>query len=81
MVYRRLYRATGTDARLVGVCAGLGNYFSIDPVAVRLLWVAVTLVTGLVPGVVLYLLAWLIVPEEPRPIAPPAAQPEHNHGT
>ena len=76
---RRLYRVSG-EARLAGVCAGLGRYFKIDPVAMRLLWVAATFATGVVPGVLLYLVAWLIVPEEPRQIpqtapAPPAPAP------
>ena len=73
---KRLFRVDA-DARLAGVCAGLGRYFAIDPVAVRLLWVAGTFATGLVPGIQLYLVAWLIMPVEPGRLshAPPAADP------
>ena len=62
---KRLYR-TNNDRRLLGICSGIGRYFDVDPVAVRLLWVLVTCVTGVIPGIVAYLVAWLIVPEEPQ---------------
>jgi phage shock protein C len=61
---RRLYRSRD-DATLFGVCAGLGQYFRVDPVIVRLVWILGTLVTGLVPGSIAYLIAALIVPKEP----------------
>jgi phage shock protein C len=47
---------------LGGVCAGLGQYFGIDPTIVRLFFVVFTLVNG--AGVLVYLLLWLIVPPE-----------------
>ena len=76
---KRLYRVPD-EGRLAGVCAGLGRYFKIDPVAMRLLWVAATFATAVVPAVLLYLVAWAIMPEEPRQIpqtipAPPAPTP------
>ena len=61
---RRLYRSRN-EGRLAGVCAGLGRYFYVDPVVVRLMWIAVTFITGFIPGILAYLVAWLIVPEEP----------------
>ncbi len=64
---RKLYR-TITDKRLAGVCSGLGSFFELDPVLVRLAWVFGTAVTGVVPGILAYGVAWLIVPEEPRPV-------------
>lgn len=73
---KRLYR-TRDDRKLLGICAGIGRYFNVDPVAVRLLWLLVTCVTGGIPGIVAYALAWLIVPEEPvaTVITPPPHQP------
>ena len=44
-----------------GVCAGLAHYFNVDPVLVRLIFVALALVQGM--GVIAYLIIWLIVPE------------------
>ncbi len=61
---RRLYRSR-RDRILGGVCAGMGDYFGIDPVLVRLLFVLLTFAGG--AGIVLYLVAWLITPEEPLP--------------
>ncbi len=65
--YRRLYRSA-EDSTIAGVCGGLGSYLKFDPVLVRLLWVAITFMTGLVPGVLAYLVAWIIVPREPLPV-------------
>jgi len=60
---KRLYRSR-RDKVLGGVCGGLAEYFQIDPVLVRLLWVIFTLISmGL--GIVAYIIAWIIVPEEP----------------
>lgn len=50
------------ERKLAGVCAGLGAYFGIDPVIVRLLWIVLILAWG--SGIVLYILAWIIMPLE-----------------
>ncbi|NLG83825.1 MAG: PspC domain-containing protein [Firmicutes bacterium] len=50
---------------LGGVCAGLGEYFGVDPTLLRLLWVAGFFLTGCFPAFIGYLAAWAIVPEEP----------------
>lgn len=60
--YRRLYRSR-TDRMVGGVAAGLGQYFSIDPTLVRLLFVIGTLAGG--PGLLAYIILLIIVPEEP----------------
>jgi len=57
---KRLYRAPEKDSVIAGVCAGIANYFEIDPVAVRLLWVVLTFGYGF--GILAYLVAWLIMP-------------------
>lgn len=77
---RRLYRSP-TDSRLAGVCGGLGRYLRFDPVVVRLLWVAITLITGLIPGLLAYLVAWIIVPLEPQPMRAHAPADQPNEGT
>ncbi len=80
---KRLYRSRA-DTQLLGICGGIGHYFNIDPVAIRLLWIIGTLLTGIIPGVFAYLLAWLIVPLEPGPpeivthAPPPPAGPATN---
>lgn len=59
---RRLYRSR-YDKKLGGVCAGLANFFQIDPTLVRLLWVLLVVFYG--AGILAYIIAWIIVPEEP----------------
>jgi len=50
---------------LGGVCAGLGNYFNIDPTIVRLIFVLLVLPGG-APGVLPYLILWVVMPDESR---------------
>jgi phage shock protein C len=54
------------DKKIAGVCAGLAQYFDLDVMLVRILCVFLTLATGVCPGVVTYLLAWIIIPSEPE---------------
>lgn len=61
---KKLYRSR--EHRVVsGVLGGLGEYLDIDPVIVRLVFILITLATGLVPGVIAYIIAVYIVPEGP----------------
>lgn len=60
---KRLYRST-SDRMVAGVCGGLAEYFNIDPVIVRVIAIAL-LLPGAAPGLVPYLILWLIVPEKP----------------
>jgi phage shock protein C len=41
----------------------LARYLDADPVLIRLIWVVVTIFTGFWPGIVIYLIAWAIMPE------------------
>jgi phage shock protein C len=50
---------------IAGVCAGMAHYLDLDVSLVRVIWVVVTILSGIFPGVVVYALAWVIVPEEP----------------
>lgn len=61
---KRLYRS-GQDKWVAGVCGGLGEYFDLDPVLVRVLWIILTLVSMGI-GIIAYLLLWAIVPRDPR---------------
>ena len=49
---------------IAGVCSGIGNYFGMDPVVIRLLWVVLTIFTGLFMGLLAYIFACIIIPEE-----------------
>ena len=60
---KKLYRSK-TDRRIAGVCGGLGNYFDIDSTIIRLAWVVALFFAG--GGLFAYLLAMIIVPQEPE---------------
>lgn len=51
---------SNTNKKLGGVCGGLGEYFNIDPVFVRILWVLSIFLHGV--GLLAYLIAWLVIP-------------------
>ena len=53
-----------TDRKLAGVCGGLAQYFNTDATLIRVLFVVLALLGG--PGLVIYLLMWILVPEEPQ---------------
>ena len=59
----RLYRSS-TQRMLSGVCGGLGEYFNIDPTLVRIVYILVTIATGVLLGIGLYIVLWLIVPSQ-----------------
>jgi len=63
MTNKRLYRS-GKNKILAGVFGGLGEYFNIDPVVLRLFWVLLVVFTGFVPGIIAYILAIIIVPKK-----------------
>ncbi len=58
---KKLTRAL--SGRMIGgVCAGLADYFDVDVSLVRLIFVAITLITALVPMLIFYCIAWIVVP-------------------
>jgi phage shock protein C len=61
---RKLYRSR-TDRSIAGVCGGLGNYLGIDVSLLRLAFVLLFLLGG--HGLLIYIIMWIIVPEEPLP--------------
>jgi phage shock protein PspC (stress-responsive transcriptional regulator) len=62
MERKRLFRST-TDKKIGGVCGGLAEYFDIDPLLVRLLFIIFVIVAG--GGILLYIILWIITPEKP----------------
>jgi phage shock protein C len=75
---KRLYRSR-TSKVLEGVCGGVGEYFDVDPVLIRLLYLMATVFTGFVPGIIGYIIAMFVVPEAPKiDTAKPATPPAHD---
>lgn len=73
MTTKRLYRSTH-DRMLAGVCAGIAEYFSLDPTVVRLIF-AVLILVGVGSPVLAYIVLWFIMPEAPTTVQPPVAPP------
>jgi len=63
---KKLFRSK-TDRMIGGVCGGLGSYLGVDPIIFRFLFVV--LLFGADFGFLLYLLMWIIVPEESQEFA------------
>jgi len=52
-----------TNKVISGILGGIGEYLDIDPVIVRIIYVALMLITGIVPLIVAYIIALFIVPK------------------
>jgi phage shock protein C len=59
---KRLFRSRD-DSVIAGVCGGLGKYLDVDPVLIRI--AAVVLVFAGGAGILLYVIGWIAIPEEP----------------
>jgi len=60
--YKKL-RRTRHNRILAGVCGGLGEFFGIAPFWFRLAFL-IALLPGGVPGILLYLIGWIVIPSE-----------------
>jgi phage shock protein C len=48
---------------IAGVCGGLAEWLGWDPVLVRLLYIAVSVVSAAFPGILVYVVLWIVMPE------------------
>jgi phage shock protein C len=55
---KRLYR-NKKESKIAGICSGLGDYFEIDPIIVRLIFLFGLFTGG---GIIVYLIGWFIIP-------------------
>jgi phage shock protein C len=60
------------DRKIAGVCAGIAEYFDIDVIVIRLVWLVVAIMTGV--GFLGYVIAWIVIPEERLMLPAPAGQ-------
>jgi len=56
-------RRSRSDRIIAGVVAGLARYFGIDPTLARVLYVVGSILSAAFPGILVYVLLWVIVPE------------------
>jgi len=68
MENKRLYRST-TDRKIAGVAGGLAEYFNMDPLLVRLIFIILTIAYG--TSVIIYLILWIVTPEKPYDLTKP----------
>ena len=59
---KKLYRSR-KDSTIAGVCGGLGEYFSIDPTFLRIIFVLLVFADGI--GLIAYIIAWIVMPQRP----------------
>lgn len=60
---KRLYKSN-REKMIDGVCAGIGEYFEVDPTLVRLAWLLFCAVGG--SGILAYIIAALVIPRRPQ---------------
>ena len=61
MAQKKLTRSA--NKVLAGVCGGIANYFDVDPTLVRILYVALSFFSAAFPGILLYIIMLLLMPE------------------
>jgi phage shock protein PspC (stress-responsive transcriptional regulator) len=64
---KKLYRSR-KNRLIAGICGGLAEYFDFDPIIVRMITLILVLSFG--AGLIAYIIAWIVVPEEPDSLYP-----------
>jgi len=60
---KKIYRLK-SDKKIAGICAGIADIYSIDPMTVRIAVVFGTVATGFWPGLITYGVAWFLLPDK-----------------
>jgi phage shock protein C len=68
---RKKFVRSINDRKIAGVCAGVADYFDLDPTIVRVVWLLATLVPG--PNIIAYVILWIALPEGYTGVAPTSA--------
>ena len=58
-------RRSRKERMIAGVCAGLAHHFALDITLVRVLYVLVSVLSAAFPGILVYIILWIVIPEEP----------------
>ena len=61
--YSKPLRRSVANRMIAGVCGGLAEYFEIDPTAVRVGYVLLSILLVAFPGLLVYLVLWLLIPQ------------------
>ncbi len=60
----KILKRSNSNKMIAGICGGLGKYTKTDPTIIRVIYVLLSVFTGLIPGIVAYIILWIIIPEE-----------------
>ena len=74
---KRLYKSK-TDKMVSGVCGGIASYLNIDPTIVRVVWALVSVFSAAVPGLLVYIICEVVIPDEPDDYDTTASYHENN---
>lgn len=66
-VHTKRLRRSVSDRWVAGVCAGLAEYLGLDPIAVRVGYVLLSILSAAFPGCLVYIILWLLIPEREYP--------------
>lgn len=58
---------SSNEKKLGGVCAGIADYIDTDPTVIRVLWIVLTFFTAVFPGILLYIILWVVMPAGKTP--------------
>jgi len=64
MAEYKVLRRSRKDRMLAGVCGGLAEFFGLSPTGVRIVYCLVSAASVAFPGIIVYLILWLLIPEE-----------------
>lgn len=57
-------KLTRSENRILGgVCAGIAEYFELDPTIVRVAYAVLSVFSAAFPGILLYIILWIIIPD------------------
>jgi phage shock protein PspC (stress-responsive transcriptional regulator) len=62
MTSSNLLRRSSSDRMIAGVCGGLARWLGWDPTLVRLLYILVSVLSAAFPGILVYLVLWVVMP-------------------
>ena len=61
--YTKTLRRSVMNRSIAGVCGGIGEYFEVDPTVVRIVYVLLSIFSAAFPGILVYILLWILIPE------------------
>lgn len=64
MNHEKQLRRSRDDSMIAGVMGGIGKHYDIDPVKLRIIFVLVSIFSAAFPGIIVYLILWILIPRE-----------------